>query len=164
MIEEWRTIKGYEGLYEISDQGRVKSLRRNIILKLETTRQGYKRCCLSVDGILYHETIHTLVLEAFIEFRPKSFVCDHLDANKVNNFVENLEWVTQKENISRGGHSEAVRGTASHTCKLTEEKVRRIRRKYAKGDVKQRELSQEFGVARVSISDIVCRRSWKHVV
>lgn len=106
--EEWKDIKGYEGLYQISNTGNVKSLERRIdgkkchrkleekILKPIETDRGYLRVKLSRDNKVSKVRIHRLVAEAFIE-KPELEV-NHIDGNKKNNCIENLEWVTSKEN------------------------------------------------------------------
>lgn len=121
-MEEWRPIAGFEGRYEISSFGRVKSLSRTIytvwkngeegtyfqegrILSLkECTRnsrgyQTYKQVCLSDNGKHRYRLVHRLVAEAFVPKVPGKKVVNHIDGNKHNNRADNLEWVTDKENI-----------------------------------------------------------------
>ena len=106
--EIWRDIKGYEGLYQISNLGRVKSLGRksysNVCLKdkilnpaLEC-KNGYKRVCLCKDGKEKRIKVHRLVAQAFIPNPDNKPIINHKDGNKINNSVENLEWCTYKEN------------------------------------------------------------------
>lgn len=86
-MEQWKPIKGYEGLYEISDHGRVKSFKRyseGRFLRPNKDKDGYPYVIL--HGILRCTLrIHTLVLEAFISPRPFAYVCDHIDSNPTNN-------------------------------------------------------------------------------
>lgn len=110
MREEWKSIKGYETLYEVSNYGNVKSLSRvkknhsklQIIhgktLKPEKTRLGYLRVGLSRDGKEKKFLIHRLVADAFIG-KNNGLEINHKDGNKANNHVSNLEWVTRRENI-----------------------------------------------------------------
>lgn len=104
MVEEWRDIEGYEGLYQISSFGRVKSLKgKDVrILKLGTTKKGYKSVGLQVNG--NHKTcvVHRLVAKAFIP-NPNSYPCvNHKDESKDNNHVSNLEWCTVLYNNTYG--------------------------------------------------------------
>lgn len=110
MVEEiWKDIAGYEGLYQVSNFGRVKSLAKlcghrpkgETILNIQDTR-GYKRVTLCKDNKLKKFQIHRLVAIAFIE-NPENKPCiNHKDENKANNNVDNLEWVTWKENTNYG--------------------------------------------------------------
>lgn len=109
LMEEWRNITGYEGLYQISNNGRVRSLDRTIvykngrkhcyksvILKLQINKSGY----LVVNLFRNKHLIHRLVAEAFIP-NPENKPCvGHWDCNKHNNSAENLYWCTQLENIN----------------------------------------------------------------
>ena len=109
-MEEWKDIKGYEGLYQVSNEGRVKSLSRTIIksdktintkekiLQASKVGKGYLQVCLSLDSKLKHYLVHRLVAEAFIK-NPQNKPCvGHCDCNPVNNNVRNLYWCTYNEN------------------------------------------------------------------
>ena len=102
--EIWKDIKGYEGKYEISNFGRVKShLKIGTPTYYKTpilSTPGYYTVCLSKDGkVSYSVGIHRLVAEAFVENTDKTKTeVNHKDGNKLNNYYENLEWVTRKEN------------------------------------------------------------------
>lgn len=101
MKEEWRDIDGYEGLYQISNLGQVKSLKfgKERIMKQKTTCHGYKAISLSINGENKEFPIHRLVAQAFIDNPYNKPVINHKDCNKTNNNVDNLEWCTQQENI-----------------------------------------------------------------
>lgn len=91
-------IKGFEGLYEISNTGQVRSVRTGRILKPEINNSGYCKIGLSKDGIRKKVFVHRLVGNAFIPNPKKKPQIDHIDGNKLNNRVDNLRWVTGKEN------------------------------------------------------------------
>lgn len=108
MKEEWKPIIGFEGLYEVSSLGRIKSLPRNTthggIMKPHINgRNGYAYVHLSKDGKSAPKRVHKLVMMAF-DPRPtgpyydKNFTINHIDGNKTNNKLSNLEWCTQSEN------------------------------------------------------------------
>ena len=109
-METWLPVKGFEGLYEISDLGRVKSLPRNYgygIIKGETIlRQkkdrGYCRVALCCSGEKQFYQVHRLVAEAFIPNPDNLPVVNHMDENKANNCVGNLMWCTHRENSNWG--------------------------------------------------------------
>lgn len=106
-IEEWRSIQGYEGLYEVSNRGRVRSLPRKDfagrrlkgrILAPGTKSNGYLSVNLSF-GEKKNIHIHDLVTSAFLGKKPKGHEVNHIDYDRSNNRVENLEYVTHSENV-----------------------------------------------------------------
>lgn len=166
--ERWRPVKGYEGKYEVSDRGRVKSLGHYRysdagILKPFFHKFGYPRVTLWANGVSHGRAIHTLVLEAFVGPRPAPCVCDHRDGSPANNHLQNLQWVTQKENVRRGQQSAAIRGVGNCNAKLTEKIVLHIRNSWADGRETQRSMARRYGVTPSLISAVVRRRIWTHV-
>lgn len=105
MIEEWKDIPGYEGVYEISNLGRV---RRNGKILKPLKDSGYLRAHLSKNGIAKKVLIHRLVAFAFIP-NPNNYPeINHKDEDKTNNTVENLEWCSREYNINYGTRNERV--------------------------------------------------------
>jgi len=116
MKEEWRNVVGYEGFYEVSSFGNVRSLDRRIrngrgfmtktgtILKpyAGNGKLPYSQVSLCVKCKNSTKTIHRLVANAFIDNPDRKPQVNHIDENKTNNNVNNLEWVTAKENINHG--------------------------------------------------------------
>lgn len=110
MTEVWKPVKGYEGLYEVSNLGRVKSLPRTTtkggLMSLKPNMHGYVCVQLSKNGVIEMKRVHILVMEAFRGFKKgrgydPDNVIDHLDCDKTNNRLENLDVCTQKENDRR---------------------------------------------------------------
>jgi len=172
--EEWRDIPGYEGFYQVSSMGRVKSLHS---YKGETGRilktwfvgykRGYEATTLTQEGIHKRVYIHDLVASAFIGKNPGGYTCNHKDGVKKNNKPDNLEYCTQADNNL---HSFRVlkrspvikRGSDNKNSKLQEEDVREIRRLYATGKTPM-EISRMFPVNNRCIGMIVHRQTWKHI-
>ena len=114
-MEEWRDVEGYEGLYQVSNEGRVKTLGRTVnyndgrtryfepkILSQHYDKDGYCQVCFSIDGKTYQKKVHRLVAQAFIP-NPNNYpMVNHKDECKTNNFVENLEWCDCKYNLNYG--------------------------------------------------------------
>ena len=115
IVEEWRDVVGYEGLYEVSNLGRVKSVARmrsgkggaptpvpERIMKQSHDHNGYLKVCLRNGSDKSNHSVHQLVARAFIQ-NPNGYTqINHIDENKENNNVENLEWCTKKYNNSYG--------------------------------------------------------------
>lgn len=98
--EIWVDIKGFEGLYQISNLGRVKSVTRNLIRKIQVNKKhiyGYCEITLSKNNKDFRYKIHHLVAEHFIPNPYNKPQVNHIDGNKLNNTVSNLEWVTYEE-------------------------------------------------------------------
>lgn len=104
LLEEvWKDIEGYEGLYQVSTHGRVKSVfRYHKILKSRVKNNGYKYVQLYKNGTPYTYYIHRLVAQAFIPNPQNKPQVNHIDEDKENNRVENLEWCTRSENMNHG--------------------------------------------------------------
>lgn len=107
MEEVWKPVKGYEGLYEVSSLGRVRSVKRNLVMHPHPRRHGYLAVMLYGKG--GHKTrnfkqfsVHRLVAEAFIPNPDNLPEVNHKDECKTNNCAENLEWVTRLENVNYG--------------------------------------------------------------
>jgi hypothetical protein len=117
MIEEYRAVKGYEGLYEVSNFGNVKSLKRkrvlnDIILNPPINQRGYKLVNLNKNGLKYKIELHQLIAIAFLNHIPNGFkiVVDHIDNNPLNNRLDNLQLITHRENSSKD-----KKGTSNYT-------------------------------------------------
>ena len=96
---EFKDIEGYEGLYAVSVDGRVYSYRHHILLRPEVVHNGYLRVSLCVNGTSAHRRIHRLVAEAYIPNPLDKSQVNHKNGIRTDNRVENLEWVSAKENI-----------------------------------------------------------------
>lgn len=109
-MEVWKDIEFYEGIYSVSNLGNVKShlFKVSKSLKLEDVK-GYKRVSLSKNGNIKRFYVHRLVACAFLENKPNKKVVNHLDSDTSNNNVNNLEWVSHRENITHA-HKDKTTG------------------------------------------------------
>ena len=166
--EKWRHIKGQSEFYQISTKGRVASLKNGKarILKLKQDKKGYLSVSLHKNGKTKGHRINRLVALAFIPNPYNLPVVHHRDDNPANNFVENLEWTTRKQNALYAVESGAIKTGENHKdAKLTEEQVRYIRENYTPRhpEFGLRSLARKFGVNNGTILAIIRGQSWKHV-
>jgi hypothetical protein len=113
MVERWKAIEGYEGIYEVSDHGKVRSTEGKIThsvkhgkrvwqskeLKLKTDKYGYKRVSLYKDKKAKDFLVHRLVATAFCERKKGKDLINHIDGKPDNNYYENLEWCDYYDNL-----------------------------------------------------------------
>ncbi len=164
-MEEWKPVTNYEGIYEVSSQGRVKSLKQNAsrrkrILK-PCAKNGYLSVNLFKDGACKHAYIHRLVAEAFINNPDNLKEVNHKDCDKTNNSVSNLEWCSRKQNLEHSYKNGLKRTGENHGGhKLTQEQVDEIR----SSSLSQKELAKKFKVRQCTISAILRNKLWKEVV
>lgn len=113
MNEIWKDIDGYEGLYQVSNLGRVKRVNTGRVLKGVKDRKGYLIVNLCKNGSQSTKKIHRLVAQAFISNPESKPQVNHIDENKTNNMVSNLEWMTSTENNNHGTRNKRSSKTKS---------------------------------------------------
>jgi hypothetical protein len=128
MMEEiWKDIKGFEGLYKVSNLGRVLSLKKNVIMKENISNSGYVFYGLYKDGIVKSRFVHRLVAQTFIDNLENKIQVNHMDLNRKNNSIENLEWVTisenQKHSYKNSNRKSYMKGRAGKLNHLSKEVV-----------------------------------------
>jgi hypothetical protein len=166
MIELWKNIQDYEGLYQVSSMGRVRRVNGiapgvHRILKQGYTMQGRKQATLCIDGYVRKFQVHALVCTAWHGPCPPGLECRHLDGNHLNNVPGNLCWGTHTQNMQdKTQHGTQLIGEAVPNAKLTESDVLAIR-KSLKPD---RELGKHYGVSGPCISNIRNGKTWKHLL
>ncbi|GGD64478.1 endodeoxyribonuclease [Erythrobacter arachoides] len=177
-METWKTIEGYEGLYEISDQGRVKTLSRTVyrgrgsspqvlkerILDHRINKDGYPIVCLSKDRKGRNCLVHRLLAEAFIPNPDGHPIVRHLNDVKTDMRLGNLAWGTHTDNrldaIRNGCKIHVLeKGEKHKDAKLTEADVLAIRASAESGLA----LARKYGVSDKAISKIRRRETWKHI-
>lgn len=112
MSAHWRPVSGWEGMYEVSHDGQVRSVRTGIVLRQSSLPKGYRQVCLQQRPQGRKETalVHALVMAAFVGPRPPGMQTRHLDGDPSNNHVSNLRYGTQADN-----NRDAVRHGTRHT-------------------------------------------------
>jgi hypothetical protein len=172
MDKLWLPLKKFEGLYIISNYGKVfglphkmeKGLRGNNQYteirekKTHINQHGYERICLNKNGKQYEKSIHRLVLETFKPIEQK-MDCNHIDGNKTNNNLQNLEWVTEKENVVKAYKLGLNPSKERHyKCKLSKEKLLEISQ--MDKNTNRTHLAKQLGVSTSYISAIINGKHW----
>ena len=180
--EIWKSVEDWEGLYEISNHGRIRSLDRIVnksnggryfhrgrVLVAHPNSKGYPNVVLNhaETGRSHNARIHRMVAKAFIPNPDNKPHVNHIDANKSNARASNLEWVTPAENCQHSwrlgrGHTNIMPGSSNALAKLNEELVYNCRQRYLTGTT-VKEMSVEFGVSWTTMKEAVSGVGWKHV-
>ena len=172
--ERWRSVEGLEGVYSISDRGRLRrdvtssNSKAGFVLKPFPRKSGY--CCYTVWhlGKMRTPLVHRMVAQAFIPNPDGKPHINHRDGNKSNNSLENLEWCTAKENVKHamevlgwnpkmGDHP---KGEKHYKARLTQDQVDSIRARYLAGTATQYAMAKEYGVSRKTVHSLIKGHSW----
>jgi len=170
-MEIYKDVVGYEGIYQVSNLGNVRSLDRTI--KCKNSIRTYKGCQLKklkhTAGYLgvnirrsKRVLIHRMVAQSFIPNPKNKEFVNHKNGIKADNRVENLEWTTRQENENHAFNTGLKNSTGSHNtmAKLNETKVQKIK-ELSKSNVKC--LSSLYKVHRATIQRIINGKIWQHV-
>jgi hypothetical protein len=173
MTETWKDIPGYEGHYQVSDLGRVRSVDRRV----RTVAKNGAESTRAVPGCLLSASRHSqgylqvkmgartyivgpLVLAAFVGPRPDGMECAHGDGAKTNNALTNLRWATPAENSAdRIRHGTSGKGAENAGAKLTPAQVQAVRESTGPQGV----TAALFGVTQATVSKIKLRQRWGHL-
>ena len=167
--EVWKIIKDFHD-YEVSTAGRVRrktnasGTSAGRILKPKLTQFGYHTVILRRFGQKKNVFVHRLVAEAFLHKPEEDLVVNHIDGDKTNNNVENLEWVTQHVNIQKdfAAGRRSNRGEKNAAAILTEKIVLEMRELFSNG-VRQKEIAAKYNVDVKLVHLIVRRKRWTHI-
>ncbi|MCK5019344.1 MAG: NUMOD4 motif-containing HNH endonuclease [Candidatus Peribacteraceae bacterium] len=171
---EWKPIPGYEGYYEVSSDGKVRSVERVIkdeigrvskkksyMKKIYKGHDGYSFVFLHKDSSRIGLRVHKLVLLAFNGPRPEGMQTRHLDGSRTNNSLSNLRYGTAKENYEDARrHGTNCSGERNGNSRLTWETVNKIREEYESGQISQRKLGVKYGVGQHAIWSVVNGKRW----
>jgi hypothetical protein len=172
----WKDIEFAKGSYQVSSEGKVRSLSRYVQYKNHKQRMQGRELLPQLNSKGYFRVkvidrlhfIHRLVAQEFIPNPNNLPIVNHKDGNKLNNNSSNLEWVTNAENLQhayREGFAVSVKGEDKHSNKLTEIEVIWILNNYEKGSSEfgRKPLARKFGVSHQTIKNIIDRKKWKHI-
>lgn len=166
--EVWKDVKGYEGIYKVSNFGRVKSLgnefsRKERLLKPSLQSKGYLTVVLQKNGIRNMVLVHRLVAEYFVSNPLNKPQVNHINGVKTDNNIENLEWVSHRENLDHAiKNNLTLKGEENRNSKLKDVDVVKIHFLLQKG-ITTKELSESYNVSYSTIDGIRTNRYWKHL-
>lgn len=161
----WKDVEGFEGLYKVSNEGVLISTPRQGtkggIVKWHKTKYGYAQYHLHRDCGLRKEYVHRLLAKHFIPNPENKPYINHIDGNPLNNSLDNLEWVTQKENVHHAIETGLfiTKGEKSYNAKLKDTEVLEIRDLYKHKIYNQRELGEIYGVHQTNVSCIILNKT-----
>jgi len=160
-LERWLPVPGFEGLYEASDQGRVKSLRKGVIMSPGSGQDGYPIVSLYGPTGRKGIAVHRLIAEMFVPGRnPLHREVAHLDGVRTNCRASNLKWVSKIENFSHKKlHGTHPSGERHPRAILTNAAVLEIRSSTGR----RAPMAEKFGISFHTVTDIRMRRRWRHV-
>lgn len=169
MTEKWVDVRGYESYYQVSDMGRVRSKDRTVacsrtgtrtlkgkLLTLNPDSAGYCKVKFQDQGRNEVWKVHRLVATHFLEKVDGKDYINHIDNNRSNNVVTNLEWCTPQENTQHmhvQGRNYAAFGADNASCKLSDEQVKQIRQMAPSHT--QAHIASVFGIARQTVGQII---------
>lgn len=176
MQEEWISIPSYEGYYEVSNLGRVKSVARiksanrggkyfkpEKILANAVDNSGYVRLLLAKEGVKKKLKLSRLVALCFIPNPENKPYVNHIDCNKLNDTYTNLEWCTQVENVKHAyeNHLRSSNKGKRHAYHFSHEKAKEVREIYKLKQLNQREIAEKYQVSIATINGIINNKIWK---
>lgn len=156
--EEWLPVVGHETVYAVSNKGGFKRIDTDRLLKQVTNKKGYKTVASKIGGrngkdICFR--VHREVAKAFLENPDNKSQINHKDGNKANNFVENLEWCTPKENTRHAFETGLARGKpgdSNPNCKILDSEVLEIFETVQKTRKSLRSICKERGITHSTVS------------
>lgn len=165
----WKDIKGYEGLYQVSNDGRVKRISTNRISNIIIDSRGYSKKAITLNGETRQYAVHRLVAETFIENPLNKSEVNHIDGNKLNNCVENLEWVTRSENMKHA-HENKLQHYSGYIQYLQRNKVGKFSEedienifKLNKEGISNRKIAEKYNVSHTTIGSLINGESYKTI-
>ena len=177
--EIWKPVKDYENYYEVSSEGNIRTIERVIILSTHQYLKKQKLLTQFKDPRGYFHvklynglgkckslTTHRIVALTFLD-NPKGLIeVNHIDHNKHNNHLSNLEWITRSDNIKHSyvyRDPKTYKGSGNKNSKLTEEQVIDIRKEYKNSKTTYKQLAYKYNVGLTLIGYIINNKIWNHV-
>lgn len=178
-MEQWKAIPEFEGFYEASNLGNIRSLTLLLPWKSKTGTPGervrkgkvlspgrarYLQVNMSLGNKRFPRYVHRLVAQTFLPNPENKKEVDHINGDRYDNRIENLRWVTPSENMTAAyDNNQQHHGTANHQAKLSEDQVFQIIEMYKTSGMSQSKIGELFEVSQTQIGNIVRGDRWKRV-
>lgn len=176
IMEIWKEIDGYNGVYFVSNLGQVKSIdhycsnrtgsgkQTGRVFKIQVSYKGYLRVALSKNKKKFHTSVHRLIAKAFIPNPENKPQVNHINGIKSDNRIENLEWCTNGENMTHAFKNNLVNlnyGEKHHNSKLSNDDVLRVRKLHSLGFT-CKSLAEDYNVSQTAMSKILRNITYKN--
>lgn len=165
---EWKLIESVDNKYEVNEYGVVRNIKTKRELKPHINKYGYLQLNLYDKSVKLHcKKIHRIVAEVFLPRINNKNEVNHIDGNKLNNHISNLEWCTRSENINHAlqtGLTVLPSGENHCWSKITKDIVFEILKLLEDGDLNHKEIAEKLNITRPTVSNISCGSSWKKVI
>jgi len=174
-VECWLPVRGYEGLYEVSNLGRTKSLKRvtpqnhhlkERIMKQQLNRTDYISITLCKDGIMKAHNVHRLVCDSFNHFgKDNKLDVNHINGNKKDNRLSNLEFVTKSENTLHAQRIGLAKrdGENNVNCKISKDDAIFIKENKITKQFTRKQLSEKYSLSVTHIGFIQTDKAWRNI-
>jgi len=175
-IEEWRDIPEFKGKYQASNKGRIRSLDREEkrlghiyrvkgrVMSQSVNPNGYRVARMSLNSVVRHKSVHRLIMLAFCENPDNKPSVNHINSDRQDNRLENLEWCTNQENSNHMKQSNrSLKGHLNHQSKLDIYKILTIRTIGGHSLWPSRKIGSALGVSKTSVINVLKGASWANV-
>lgn len=158
MIELYKEIEGFEGVYEVSNIGNVRRIGKDLPLRPLPLKNKYMRVDLSKNGIAVHKSVHRLVAQAFIANPLNLSSVNHKDLDKSNNSSDNLEWCSCKQNSEHASNNDRFLSEEEHHSNIL--KRSEVLDILSMSNMSSRAIGKLFGVSKTTILNIRNNKRW----
>ena len=160
-MEIYKNVVGFESQYKVSNYGNVLSIKTNKIRKPQIHKDGYFVLLFCVNYVRHTKYIHRLIAEAFIPNQDNLPEVNHLNGDKTDNRIENLEWCSHKQNIQHAHNTGLIKNRNNQHGIVGRKIAEEIRNKYIPHKYGVKKLMKEYNLSRGGVENIIYRMTYK---